>query len=167
MLISYTNLNEDRKILPSNREVSLEKVVWEQWIQKSDNTWYVIWVILRSHISLIHICLCSYKVEVAQPCLTLCNLIDYTVHGILQARILVGILSLLQGNLPNPGTEPRSPAEQADSLPAEPPGKPFSYKWILSINYWKGIELLSVSESREDVAMLCRQKGNSGWKTRD
>ena len=27
------------------------------------------------------------------------------------------------GNLPNPGIEPRSPALQADSLPAEPPGK--------------------------------------------
>ena len=26
---------------------------------------------------------------------------------------------------PNPGIEPRSPALQADSLPSEPPGKPF------------------------------------------
>ena len=34
-----------------------------------------------------------------------------------------GSPSLLQGNLPNPGIEPRSPALQADSLPAEPPGK--------------------------------------------
>ena len=36
----------------------------------------------------------------------------------------VGSLSLLQGNLPNPAIEPRSPALQADSLPAEPQGKP-------------------------------------------
>ena len=28
------------------------------------------------------------KVKVVQPCLTLCNPTDYTVHGILQARIL-------------------------------------------------------------------------------
>ena len=28
-------------------------------------------------------------------------------------------------NPPNPWIEPRSPALQADSLPAEPPGKPF------------------------------------------
>ena len=28
------------------------------------------------------------------------------------------------GDLPNPGVEPRSPALQADSLPAEPQGKP-------------------------------------------
>ena len=27
------------------------------------------------------------------------------------------------GDLPNPGMEPRSPASQADSLPAGPPGK--------------------------------------------
>ena len=29
-------------------------------------------------------------------------------------------------DLPNPGIEPRSPALQADSLPAEPPGKPLA-----------------------------------------
>ena len=29
------------------------------------------------------------------------------------------------GDLPNPGTEPRSPSLQADSLPVEPQGKPF------------------------------------------
>ena len=28
------------------------------------------------------------KVKVAQSCLTLCDPMDYTVHGILQARIL-------------------------------------------------------------------------------
>ena len=32
------------------------------------------------------------------------------------------------GDLPNPGIEPRSPALQVDSSPAEPPGKP---KWLL------------------------------------
>ena len=29
------------------------------------------------------------------------------------------------GDLPNSGTEPGSPALQADALPSEPPGKPF------------------------------------------
>ena len=37
---------------------------------------------------------------------------------------VISSLSLLQGNLPNPGIEPRSPAMQEDSLPAEPQGKP-------------------------------------------
>ena len=42
---------------------------------------------------------------------------DYTVHGILQARILEWVAF-------PPGMEPRSPALQADSLPAEPQEKP-------------------------------------------
>ena len=35
------------------------------------------------------------------------------------------------GDLPNPGIEPRSPALQADSLPAEPRGKPCILNWIV------------------------------------
>ena len=31
------------------------------------------------------------------------------------------------GELPDPGIEHRSPALQADTLPSEPPGKPFKY----------------------------------------
>ena len=49
---------------------------------------------------------------------------DYTVHGILQARILESFPS--PGDLPNPGIESRSPPLQADSLPAEPQGKPMT-----------------------------------------
>ena len=58
------------------------------------------------------------KVKVTQFCLTLYNPVDYTVHGILQARILVWVLLPSQGDLP--GIEPRSPTLQVDSLPAEP-----------------------------------------------
>ena len=58
---------------------------------------------------------------VTQSSLTLCNPMDCTVDGILQGRNSP-FLSL--GDLPNPGTEPRSPALQADSLSAEPQGKP-------------------------------------------
>ena len=46
----------------------------------------------------------------------------YTVHGVLQARILEPFPS--PGDLPNPGIEPKSPALQTDSLPTEPRGKP-------------------------------------------
>ena len=35
-----------------------------------------------------------------------------------------GYLFSSPGDLPNPGIEARSPSLQADSLPAEPPGKP-------------------------------------------
>ena len=36
------------------------------------------------------------------------------------------------GDIPNPGIEPRSPSLQADSLPAEPPGKPMLLLLLLS-----------------------------------
>ena len=36
-----------------------------------------------------------------------------------------GLPFLSPGDLPNPGMEPGSPALQADSLPSEPPGKPY------------------------------------------
>ena len=64
------------------------------------------------------------KVKVAQSCLTLGDPMDYTVHGILQARILEWVAFPFPEDLPNPGIEPRSPALQEDSLPADPPGKP-------------------------------------------
>ena len=63
------------------------------------------------------------KVKVAQSCPTLCNPMDYTVHGILQPEYWSGQPFPSSGYLPNPGMEPRSPALQADSLPAEPPRK--------------------------------------------
>ena len=55
---------------------------------------------------------------------TLCYFMDCTVHGILQARILEWVAFSFPGDLTNPGMELSSPALQADSLPAEPPGKP-------------------------------------------
>ena len=38
-------------------------------------------------------------------------------------------LFLLQGNLPDPRIKPRSPTLQAESLPAEPQGKPKDTGW--------------------------------------
>ena len=37
-----------------------------------------------------------------------------------------GLLCLPPGDLPDPGIKASSPALQADSLPSEPPGKPYS-----------------------------------------
>ena len=64
------------------------------------------------------------KVKVTQLCLTLCDPMDYTVHGILQARTLEWVPFLSPADLRNPRIELRSPTLQADSLPAEPQGKP-------------------------------------------
>ena len=62
--------------------------------------------------------------KVTQSCPTLCKPMNYTVHGILQARILGGKPFPSPEDLLNPGIEPRSPTLQVDSLPAEPQGKP-------------------------------------------
>ena len=65
-----------------------------------------------------------FIVSDTRSCPTLCNPVDYTVHGILQARILKWVAFPSPEDLPDPGIESRSPAPQADSLPAELPGKP-------------------------------------------
>ena len=62
--------------------------------------------------------------KVLKSCPTLCKPVDYKVHGILHARILEWVAIPSPGDLPNRGIEPRSPALQKNSLPAEPPGKP-------------------------------------------
>ena len=65
-------------------------------------------------------CKWKVKVKVAQSCPILCDPIDYTIHGILQARILEWVAFLFS----RVSSQPRSPVLQADSLPAEPQGKP-------------------------------------------
>ena len=62
--------------------------------------------------------------KVTQSSLTLCDPMDYIVHGILQARIPEWVAFLFSRGLPNPGIKPRSPALQEDFLSSEPPGKP-------------------------------------------
>ena len=57
------------------------------------------------------------KVKVTQSCPILCDPMDYTVHGILQARIMEWVPS--PAHLPDPGIEPGSPKWQANSLPTE------------------------------------------------
>ena len=71
---------------------------------------------------------------VAQLRPALCDPMDcsppaFSVHGILQARILERVAIPSPGDLPDPGIEPASsvsPVLQADSLPTEPSGKPIT-----------------------------------------
>ena len=65
------------------------------------------------------------KVKVIQLCPALCELVDYTVPGILQARILECVtFPFSRSSQPRDQTHVSHIA--ADSLPAEPPGKPKS-----------------------------------------
>ena len=59
------------------------------------------------------------KVKVAQLCLTLCKLMDYTVHGILQARILDWVVFPFSRESSQSRDRTQSPTLQADSLPTE------------------------------------------------
>ena len=86
-------------------------------------------------IVLISLCMkAKVKVLVTQSCLTLCDLMDChppgsSVHGILRPEYWSGLPFPSPGDLPNPGTEPRSPTLQAYSLLSEPPGKPQNYHY--------------------------------------
>ena len=53
------------------------------------------------------------KVKVAQSCLTLCDPMDYIVHGILQARILEWVAFPFQGIFPTQESNP-DPTLQVD-----------------------------------------------------
>ena len=65
---------------------------------------------------------------------------DYTVHGILQARILEWVaFPFSKGS-----SEPRTLTMQVDSLPAEPQGKPQSTKWLYKV-------LFMVAEEKQDL----------------
>ena len=103
---------------------------------------------------------------VTQSCLTLCDPVDCSppgssVHGDSPGKNTgVGCHALLQGIFPTqrmnpylPGTEPRSPTLQADSLPSEPPGKTKN-TGVGSLSLLQGIFL--TQESYQGL-LHCRQ----------
>ena len=70
------------------------------------------------------------EMKFTQLCPTLCHPMDYTlpgssVRGILWVRILKWVAISFSRGSSWPEIEPGSPALQADSLPSEPPGKPY------------------------------------------
>ena len=74
----------------------------------------------------MHACVCAKSL---QSCSTVCSPMDCSlpgssIHGILQARIPEWVAMPSSRGSSQPRDQPRSPMLQADSLPAEPPGKP-------------------------------------------
>ena len=55
-----------------------------------------------------------------------------------------GLLFLSPEDLPNPGIEPMSPELQKDSLPSEPPGKPYDHTNICQMFLWIFQHIISV-----------------------
>ena len=104
------------------------------------------------------------KVKVTQSCPILSNPIDYTVHGILQARILEWVAFPFSRRSSNPGMEPRSPALQVDSLPAEPQGKPKNIG-VDSLSLLQGIFLTQELNWRLlPDKNNCRNKAGEIWR---
>ena len=73
---------------------------------------------------------CFFFFEVAHSCLPLCDPTDCSLAhqaplsvGFSRQEYWSGLPFPSPGDLPNPGSEPGSPALQADTLPSEPPGK--------------------------------------------
>ena len=74
--------------------------------------------------------------KVAQSCPTLCDPMDYTVMKFSRPEYWSGSLFPSSGGLPNPGTEPKSPALQVDSLPSEPQGKILEWVGYICVIYY-------------------------------
>ena len=72
----------------------------------------------------MYVCYGSLKVKVTQSCLTLCDPVDYTVHGSLQARILEWVAFPFSRGSSQPRDQTQVSRIAGDSLPAEPQGKP-------------------------------------------
>ena len=80
----------------------------------------------------------SLTMKATQSCLTVCNPMDYTVHGILQSRILEWIAFPFSKGSSQPRDRTRVSSFKVDSLPTEPQGKPKNYG-VGSLSLLQGI----------------------------
>ena len=85
------------------------------------------------------------RLLVTQSCLTLCNpmncLPDTSVCSISQQKYWSGLPFPSPGDLLDPGNEPGSPDQQADSVLSEPPGDAITVK-IYSFHFERSREFL-------------------------
>ena len=81
--------------------------------------------------------LCVVCCSVAQPCLTLCDPMDYIAHQAPLSRDSpskntgVGCHFLLQGIFLTQGSKPVSPALGGRFFTTKPPGKPYAYFTVI------------------------------------
>ena len=98
-------------------------MVKKQAIDKNQKKLYVklLWV---------KVLLTKLKVKVAQSRPTLCDPTDYTVQGILQARILEWVAFPFSSGSSQLRIEPRSPALQVDNYQLRCKGNPTMLEWV-------------------------------------
>ena len=105
------------------------------------------------------------EVKVAQLFPILCDPMDYKVHEILQARTLEWVAfpfsrEIFPGDLPNPGIKLKSPALQADSLPAEPPGMYVRHCHIKATSKFSGLNQFYSLSPQESSGWLGDSSGH-------
>ena len=93
------------------------------------------------------------EVKVTQSCPALCDPLDYTVHGILQARILEWVAFPFSKGSSQPRDRTQVSRIAGWSLPAEPQGKPKN-TGVGSLSLFQGI--FSTQESNWGL-LHCRQ----------
>ena len=94
------------------------------------------------------------SVKVTQLCPTLRDPMNYTVHGILQARILEPVAVPFSRGSSQPRDQTQISALQADSLPAELPGKPKN-TGVGSLSLLQ--QIFPTQESKRGLCLHCRQ----------
>ena len=116
-------------------DIILQEMLTDPWVPTPTKIWLFYF-------------LCLWKwseVKVTQSFPSLCDTMGYTVHGILQARILEWVAFPYSRDLPNPGIEPRlNPILQVDSLPVEPQEMPKN-TGVGSLSFLQGIFLTQES----------------------
>ena len=110
------NLYDVWSLLNNNTEKGQNELGSRSRYFNSNNTDILHWVICHGS-----------EVKVFQSCPTLCDPMDFTGHGILQARILewVAFSFSRESSQPRDLIQSRSPTLRADCLLTEPQGKPF------------------------------------------
>ena len=86
--------------------------------------------------------------SVTQLCLTDCDPMDCSPQGSSRQGYWIGLPFSSPGNVPDPVTEPGSPALQADSLLTELAGKPICViraGWIVTQLFAKWMNIRSIS----------------------
>ena len=117
----------DAGIKPRSPALQADSLLTELWGKSKNQVWI---------LNLITFYEVEVKMKFVQSCPNLCNPMDYTVNGILQARILEWVVVPFPRGSSQPRDQTQSPALQTDSLPTEPPGKSgsvFKHCFILLI----------------------------------
>ena len=96
----FSNMWPFNSILCQRSDIFFSWSCWWKW-HLCDYAWGNNYYII-SHGKTWPVRSINYKVKVTQSCLTLCNPLDYTVHGIPQVRILEWVAFPFSGGFSQP-----------------------------------------------------------------